>query len=267
MTCDDIERGEIAEQYLLGRLSQDEQEQFEAHYFDCPECLARLRALEDARAELSRDAAVPVPAARHHARTFGAVLAAAALVVLAVRVSQESDPQTPHTGQPATPPAIERGTQPPATSATPVTPTSDENRLSQLGEFEPPPYRPSRLRATTTAAQRAFRDAMDAYDRREWNAAVAGLRRAIALDDSLVPAHFFLGVCELETGRIPDGVTHLQRVVALGESPYLEDAHFLLAKARIRQRDVPGARGELTKVVALGGERREEAARLLAQLP
>ena len=55
MTCDQIERDEIAERYLLGRLSADEQERFEVHYFDCKRCLERLQVMEAAQAELSRE--------------------------------------------------------------------------------------------------------------------------------------------------------------------------------------------------------------------
>jgi len=47
----------------------------------------------------------------------------------------------------------------------------------------------------------------------------------------------------------------------------LEDAHFFLAKALIRDGDVEAARDELRTVLALEGDRRDEASRLLAELP
>jgi cytochrome c-type biogenesis protein CcmH/NrfG len=107
---------------------------------------------------------------------------------------------------------------------------------------------------------------MALYVAGDYAGAAAGLRRVIAVDDSQVAAHFYLAVCVLQGNHNDEGLTLLQRVVASGESPYLEDAHFFLAKARIRQGDIAAARSELTRVIALDGDRRDEARQLLAQL-
>src|SRR5688572_17868781 len=64
-----------------------------------------------------------------------------------------------------------------------------------------------------------------------------------------------------------NAIRYLREAARLGESPYLEDAHFFLAKALIRDGDVEAARGELRTVLALEGDRRDEASRLLAELP
>ena len=135
-----------------------------------------------------------------------------------------------------------------------------------LGQIELPPYTPPRLRAATSEAQRVFGDAMTAYRAGNCETAIAGLRRALAIDGTLMPARFYLGACELRAGHVEEAVPTLQRVIAAGESPYLEDARFLLAKARIRQGDMNGAREELRRVVSLNGDRRDEARRLLEQL-
>jgi tetratricopeptide (TPR) repeat protein len=262
MTCEDVERDEIAEQYLLGRLPDADQEQFEAHYFDCPRCLERLRLLEELGAELSRDAGSG--RSRPWLWRAAAGLAAAAVIVLAVRVAQDSDGRVasdepggaPTRAEDVALPTLE---PPPAAPSTPV--------VSRLGEIDPPAYSPPRLRGVTTQAQREFRAAMELYAARDYAGASTGLRRAVAMDDSLVPAHFYLGVSYLQTDRIAEAVQELQRSVAFGESAYLEDAHFFLAKAHIRQEDWAAARSQLTDVIALEGDRREEATRLLAQLP
>ena len=107
---------------------------------------------------------------------------------------------------------------------------------------------------------------MTAYRAGNCETAIAGLRRALAIDGTLMPARFYLGACELRAGHVEEAVPTLQRVIAAGESPYLEDARFLLAKARIRQGDMNGAREELRRVVSLNGDRRDEARRLLEQL-
>ena len=260
MTCEEIERDDVAEQYLLGRLSDADQERYEAHYFDCPACLERLRTLETVRGELSRDAVSG--RSRRWMWRAAAGLAAAAVIVLAVRVVQDPDSSSPIDQSPApTRPGdviLPPQASPPAPSPSP---------LSPLGAIDPPVYTPPRLRGVTTAAQREFGAAMDLYSARDYAGAITGLRRAIAADDTLLPARFYLAVSYLQTDRTADAVQELQKVVAAGESPYLEDARFFLAKARIREGDIAAARAELTRVVAMDGERREEAVRLLAQLP
>ena len=258
MTCDEVERDEVTEQYLLRQLPEADEAAFEAHYFECPRCLARLRALEELRDELVREE-------RSGGRVrwlprVGAALAAAAVLVLAVRVAQDQRTVDPVT------PAAQRGQDidlPPARPAS----TPAEALLARLGTIEPPPYTPPRLRAAPTEAQRVFRTAMESYTAGDCSSATPGLARAVSLDTSFVQAHFFLAICHLQSGRTADAVPHLERVIALGESAYLEDAHFYLAKARIRQGDIERARRELTRVTALDGERRDEAARLLRELP
>ncbi len=47
----------IADSYLLGRLSEEEEERFEAHFIDCEECLERLERIEDFRRALHQVAA------------------------------------------------------------------------------------------------------------------------------------------------------------------------------------------------------------------
>jgi anti-sigma factor RsiW len=119
MTCDDIERDDIAEQYLGGRLSSADQQRFEEHYFDCAHCQERLRTLEEVRVELSRDPAA-LPALAHPDsqvattgggnspawrtwRPVAAWLAAAAVIVVAVRVVHS--PEKQRGGNPAASPS------------------------------------------------------------------------------------------------------------------------------------------------------------------
>ena len=111
-----------------------------------------------------------------------------------------------------------------------------------------------------------FREAMVPYAAGDCASAIPALGRALAIDAALMPARFYLAVCELREGRTDAAVEKLQRIAAAGESPYLEDAHFFLAKARIRQNDLTAARAELARVVALRGDRRAEASRLLGEL-
>jgi tetratricopeptide (TPR) repeat protein len=270
MTCEQIERDEVVEQYLSGRLPSADQDDFEAHYFDCTYCQERLRVLEDARAQLTREAA-PVLAQRTSSptslrrtavawRVAAAGLAAAAVIVLAVRVTRGPD-----SAAPVVPPG---GASPgrDVTLQAPQNPTPAPD-LSALAQIQPPRYEPLRLRASMSSAQAAFRTAMELYAAGNYSGAAAGLRRAIELDPSLLGAQFYLAVSVLQIDGTDEGVTLLQRVIAAGESPYLEDAHFFLAKARIRRGDIASARSELRRVIALDGDRRDEAQQLLARLP
>ena len=258
MTCEEVERDEVAEQYVAGRLSEDDRARFEDHYFDCTACLERVRIIEQARAELS---APEPPMVWRNWRRAGVGLAAAAVLALAVRAGYDrwidSDDASPVAGRP--PDVI----GPSPNASTPPAPIVQPS----LGKIELPPYNAPRVRTAPTDAQRAFRDAMVFYSAGNCDAALSGLRRALALDDSLLPARFYLGVCELERGRPLAAAPALEQVIAAGESPYLEDALFFLAQARIREGNLTAARAGLERVVSLRGNRRDEAQRLLTQLP
>ena len=246
MTCDEVERDEIAEEYVLGRLDEDRQAAFEDHYFDCAACLALVQGVQEARAQL----AVQEPdSRRRHWRRAAAVLAAAAVIILAVRVGQ-------HTWS-------GRNLEAPPSTASP---RGDVALPAPPLPIELPPYSPPRLRAVPTEAQRVFRAAMTSYSTGDCASAMPGLQRALAIDETFAQARFYLGVCELHDGRVDAASADLQRVIAVGESPYLEDAHFFLAHARLRQGDGDGARREFQRVIELRGERGIEAKRLLEQL-
>ena len=257
MTCDDIERDNIAEAYVLGRLPEPASSEFESHYFECPRCLAEVELLESSRTHLlsDRDAASGV---RRFPRVMGAVAAAAVVVIAAGVIRQfSSEPAAP-----AGPPArnIELpGTAPPVPSA----PAVD---LRALGAIVPPPFNAPRLRDGSTASRRAFLDAMAHYARGDCQQAIGGLQTAVEQDPKSIQAHFYFAVCSLQLDRNAQAADHLRTVVQLGESPYLEDAHFFLAKTHIRQGDLGSARRELQAVIALEGDRRSDASTLLNQL-
>jgi hypothetical protein len=62
----DAEQAKAVERYMLGDLSVSEVEEFERHFFDCPQCSEELRALtifqENARAVLLEQDLAPIPA-------------------------------------------------------------------------------------------------------------------------------------------------------------------------------------------------------------
>ena len=262
MTCEEIERDDIAEQYVLGRLGDEASAHFEAHYFDCPQCLGLVERLESARSALATVGAAP-RVARSPRRWWQAAgglatatggLAAAAVLLLAVwmfRAPPPSSafPEPSETGADIAPPGAAR--------------TVD---LQALGAIEPPPFTPPRLRSSASGSRAAFLVAMETYTRGDYVGAIPGLERAVRAEPEFPAARFFLGVAYLQLDRRPEAIEHLREVARRGESPYLEDAHFFLAKASIRNGDIETARSELRTVIALGGERLDEASRLLMEL-
>ena len=245
MTCQEVERDELAERYVLGQLGDREQAAFEDHYFDCAACLEHVRALQDVREELSAPTAAVRP--RRWPRTVAAIAAAAALV-LAVRVGQQM----------WTEPVLPPSSAPRPDIVLPAPPAQTTIAL--------PPYTPPRLRGVPSEAQRLFEAAMVSYRAGNCAAATPGLQRALEADGSVIRARFYLAACDLHENRVTEGVTNLRSVIDAGESPYLEDAHFLLAQARMQQGDLAAAREELRQVIALKGDRLEEARRLLDKL-
>jgi hypothetical protein len=65
----DAEQIKAVERYMLGDLSVSEVEDFERHFFDCPQCSEELRTLtlfqENARAVFAEQDLAPIPASVH----------------------------------------------------------------------------------------------------------------------------------------------------------------------------------------------------------
>jgi hypothetical protein len=89
----------MVEKYLLGELSPDVRDQFEEHYFDCPECAADVRALSTflatSRTIFNQESAVKIPATAQNPARLGwfswlrpAVAAPAIAALVAVVIFQ-----------------------------------------------------------------------------------------------------------------------------------------------------------------------------------
>lgn len=83
MNHEDIAEQNIAERYLMGKLSPDESTRFEEHFVDCPLCLDNLEATERLRAALRPLAGQLGTPATVIAWPRSAWLAAAAALILA----------------------------------------------------------------------------------------------------------------------------------------------------------------------------------------
>jgi hypothetical protein len=253
-------------EYLLGRLGEEDKDAFELHFLECAECFERLEALRALQGELVRlrPAIERAAITRARPRLVGPVVWAAGLAatlvmaVVGLRLWSGPGPVTrPSDSSPAS-----SSTAPPPASAPPRPgPTS----LEALASFDPPAYRPPTLRGEG-APLPALRSAMDRYTARDWKGAVAGLREAARGTPEDPEVLFFLGVAELLAGEPRRGVETLGQVVALGDSPYLEEARFYRAKGMLQRGDVAGARRELTALIGLQGDLEQQARALLHRL-
>lgn len=253
MECAQIKHEEVVERYLTGSLGPQERESFEEHYFACEQCFAALQTHRALQAELSASAPQirTMPVSNPARLRWRIALAAAAVVVLsALGIRWGLRPNS----SPPTPP-IEMAKSSPA-----VPP------LSELARFDPPTYAPTILRGTQNEAMREFRTAMKRYQQGDYTRAVAALGAVAKLNPKDPGPLFFLGVSHLLAGQTEDGIAVLQRCIALGDTPYLEEAHYYLAEGFLRKGDSAAARRELEEVVRLKGDHEGEARRLLQQL-
>ena len=250
------------DRFLLARLSQAERESFERHLFECPECAEELEALETIQAALRKVSVEPDARVPWRSRWLVAAVAAAACVaavafglwLLAPR------PQTVARGFPAPEPP------PSPAPVVPGTAPSVSPDLLALAEIRPPAYDPTVLRGGADDADSDFRKAMEAYRRSDYAAAIPGLRSAAQRAPGDPRPAFYLGACQLLIGDVDRGVSTLEGVVALGDTPRLEEAHLLLAKAHIGRGERERARDELRSALAVQGDFEGEARRLLQAL-
>ena len=257
MICDDVNRNETVEKYLLDQLSEDVREAFEQHYFECARCFGLLQTYREVQAELARTRTEALVEAPQRGWVWRWAWAPAmAVVLIAASVTFWPRPLSDSIG-----PA------PPATPESTVTaPPPARPRLEELARFDPPQYTPGRLRGAPDEATARFRDGMKHYARGDYRAAVPELTAASTLDPDAPHIHFFLGISRLLTGQPALAVDSLSKTTVLNDSLYREDAHFYLAKAYLQAGNIDGAEKELSSTLALRGERAAEAERLLLQL-
>ena len=268
MDCGRVTREEIIESYLVGRLSDDEREAFEAHYFECARCFGELQALQAIQRELSQAGARFGRSSTRPVVRWARAAALAAAVVLAVGAILWMRPSvTPGSPEPSIappPPSVAHSpAQPPAASE----PTSASAvPLEQLVRVEPPRYEPLRLRGVPDEATARFQRGMEQYGKADYGRAADDLREAVELDPDATHARFFLGMSYLLVGQDNAAINQLQSTIALGDSAYLEEAHFYLAKSFLRQKDLSAAEMQLKALIELRGPRMADARQLLAEV-
>jgi len=137
-------------------------------------------------------------------------------------------------------------------------------RIELLAQFEPPAADASP--PGNAEESRDFRAAMEHYDRRDYAEAVSGLRAAVQAQPEFIEARFYLAICLLLTNDRSTGAEELHRVIAAGDTPYLEPARFYLAKALLGAHNIVGAEQQLRTLIEMHGKLEKQAQSLHAQI-
>ncbi len=236
MPCLQPGRDELTERYVRGELGEAEREEFEAHYFECDDCLEELEIRYSLRETLAKTrSAIEARAPARLTELWKLWLPAAAVLLVALGLAFWLRP-------------------------------GPSDALSKLARIEPPAYEPVRLRGGEDEATASFRQAMELYRQGEYAAAIPGLEAASRLDPEAPDFAFFLGSCYLLTGQTDQGIESLRRTVRLGDTAYLEEALLLLARAHLGKGDLGKARADLENALQLQGDRESEARRLLKEV-
>lgn len=271
-----LEREETYEAYVAGKLSPEDRDAFEEHFFESEDSFQKLQAYKAMHEELSLSGLSVTPGRASESRIWGWALAACAAGLLVVAgvtlwlrnpapIQRETATAVPpgFEAPPLTPPEVNpaRTALPPKEQPAPPAAIS----LAVLAEVEAPIYLPGALRGPVDESMDRFQAAMWRYREKDYEGAIPGLDAAAGLNPKAPHISFFLAICNLLTDRLDPAVAVFEKTIALGESPYLEEAHFYLAKARMRQGNVPEARAGLERTVARHGRLAPEARRLLKE--
>ncbi|AMY07677.1 putative PEP-CTERM system TPR-repeat lipoprotein [Luteitalea pratensis] len=268
MNCERVAREELLEGYLLGRLSDEDRDSFEQHFFECERCLKDLQMLQTIQRELPRVDADPALAKASSSLRWLSFAGLAATIVLMVGSAVWMRSPTPPglSGTAETRPASQAERPEASQSPTPPPPLTAGPSLEQLALVEAPPYQPLTLRGAPDEATSRFQAGMARYQQADYPAAVAELRGAAALAPDATHIRFFLGIAHLMAGQDIAAIAELRATTALGDSPYLEEAHWYLAKALLRQKRPAAAEAELRTLIQLQGTGTSEARTLLAAI-
>ena len=268
MDCGRVSREEILEGYLAGRLTEQDREAFEEHYFECAHCFDELRMLQTIRDVLPEVTPESEPRRTHRATRWAPAAGLAAAAVLTVGTLLLMRPSSP-----SNPPESTKSTSP-SPSAVPVPETPNRPppaatpapSLEQLARVDPPLYEPVRLRGAADEATRRFERGMEQYRKADYAGAIDGLHAAAELEPDAPQIRFFLGVSHLMLGQDDAAIDRLRATIALGDSAYLEEAHWYLAKALLRRKNFGAAETQLKTVIQLRGSKSGEARQLLTEV-
>jgi hypothetical protein len=242
------------ESYIQGTLPEQEAQQFEEHYFDCPACLAQVEALQAVTRKLGSVPRTPAKAPIPWPMRIAALTAIAAMLVIgffAFRMKRPS-PQ----------PAV--AAVPKAPAVQPAPPSLAAATVSRLADLTLPAFHTSTLRGETGDPH--FEAGMKAYTSQNCPGAVKALSKVPADDEDSLAARFFTGICQMHDGDLAAATRILESVAKAGDSPQQEAALYYLAQVALERNDAATARHYLTRTVSLHGDFESRAHSELAKI-
>jgi tetratricopeptide (TPR) repeat protein len=271
MDCATVAREEILEGYLVGRLTEEDREAFEEHYFECADCFDDVRSLQAIQGELRQgggqvQARQRAPSFRWFTAAGLCLIAVPAVLMLWMR------PAAPPRSSDKSAPRPQAQLPDKTTAQPPPLAVASGPSLEELARVIPPGYEPLKLGDVSDEATTFFQSGMEHYRKADYPRALDDLREAGRLDPDAPHILFFLGISDLMLGHDDAAIARLRETIALGDSPYLDEAHLYLAKAYLRRKDVASAEIHLRSVIDLSRHSRvdrsrsAEAKRLLAEL-
>jgi anti-sigma factor RsiW len=239
----------FAEAYITGTLPEAEASEFEEHYFDCPECLAQVEAIQTAAQTLARlprkPMRKPIPWPVRLAG-LGAIAAALMVGYFALRPSRPVQPGT------AKVPAVPLLANPQTTPQKAAQRQLQSTEVAQLADLTLPPFRAPNLRGGSGDPH--FEAGMRAYASGDCARGIKSLSLVPADDADAVAAHFYRGVCQVHLGDLEGGSASLRAVANHGDSPQQEAAFYYLAQVELAGNDGVAARRTLMRTIALRGD-------------
>ena len=203
-TCSVVDGPALAEQYVAGRMPDAERIAFEDHFVTCAECQREIRLAGAVRTGLREQGAAKEsapPRRRTHVWRWSGLGVAVAAGIAAIAIIRM---------QPS--PAM----------------------VALGGVLEPPAYLGVAVRGTPAQSDSIFERAMNDYAARNYVAAAAGLRAALAAGQDSISTEFFLGASLLMSQDAQGAAAAFGRVIAKGDTQYLDEAQLYNAKALLR---------------------------------
>jgi hypothetical protein len=130
-----------------------------------------------------------------------------------------------------------------------------------------PAYNPPEKGTLLRGGEKAFANAMAAYQREEFDSAIEQLQVASELQPrNGGEVSFYLGACLLLVNRSQEAVWPLRHAAEIGDSSLTEKARYYVALAYLKGDDAQRATAEVDAVVAMNGEYLTAAQQLKQQI-
>jgi len=255
MDCETIRKRHLADEYRAGRLTAEEAEAYECHFFACDRCFADLRFRDQVAGRLSEEGSSLFAAELDRERRRGADERSGWRGLL--------DQLRPRRAWASTGLRAAGATAAVFIFLLAVDHIADRSPgVRDLVAPTAHPYVASELRGDAGSAE--FRRGMEAYAAGRYEEAADWLRRSTEAGSANGEAPFYLGVSLLMLDDATGAQAALQE--AVGRVPSSSLYRWYLAQALLEQGRAEAAKAELNRIVDSGGEHARKARDLLRRI-